>query len=55
MKQLVDDAAAGKKPRLFLIDYSVLAALWDKEEAAANGKTDQRCEHAGRALLFLQQ
>jgi hypothetical protein len=51
LAQHVADAAAGGKPRLFLIDYWLMAAFWGEAPKDLPG----RAEHAGRALLFLQQ
>lgn len=51
LAQLVAEAAAGGKPRLFFIDYMVMDSFWDQVPQDRPG----RCEHAGRALLFLQQ
>lgn len=51
LAQHVADAAAGGKPRLFLIDYWLMAAFWEEAPKDLPG----RAEHAGRALLFLQQ
>ncbi|KAL4458476.1 hypothetical protein ABPG75_013341 [Micractinium tetrahymenae] len=42
-------AAAGSKPRLFMIDYMVLDYFWAQSEGQKN-----RAEHAGRVLLYLQ-
>ncbi|KAL4422175.1 hypothetical protein ABPG77_006864 [Micractinium sp. CCAP 211/92] len=49
LAELVAAAAAGGKPRLFVIDYMVLDHFWAQSESQKN-----RAEHAGRVLLFLQ-
>jgi len=51
LEQLVAAAAAGGKPRLFMLDYWALSAFWGEAPADKAG----RAEHCGRALLFLQQ
>ncbi len=56
LAQLVAEAAAGGKPRLFVQDYWDLSAFW--EEQAANGgkaKGKEMVQHAGRALFYLQK
>jgi hypothetical protein len=47
----VSEAAKGGKPRLFLLDYSLMDAFWGEAPPDAPG----RVEHAGRALLFLKK
>lgn len=51
LEALVAEAAAGGKPRLYWLDYMVMDAFWGEAPQDRPG----RCEHAGRALLFLQQ
>jgi hypothetical protein len=51
LAQLVADAVAGKKPRLYLLDYWLMDTFWAEAPPDAAGRT----EHAGRALFFLQQ
>lgn len=51
LNQLVADAVAGEKPRLYLLDYWLMDTFWAEAPPDAEGRT----EHAGRALFFLQQ
>ncbi|KAF6251343.1 lipoxygenase [Scenedesmus sp. NREL 46B-D3] len=50
MAELVAAAAAGEKPRLFIIDYWGLECFWGDAPDAKD-----RCEHVGRCLMYLQQ
>ena len=50
MKSLVEAAAAGAKPRLYLVDYWDLTVFFTTE-----WKDSDKVLHAGRALLYLQQ
>ncbi|PSC75994.1 lipoxygenase [Micractinium conductrix] len=50
LSKLVAQAAAGAKPRLFMIDYMVPDHFWTESLGEKH-----RAEHAGRALLFLQE
>ena len=43
-------AAAGGKPRLYLMDYWALSAFWDQTAPDAN-----MVQHAGRALFYLRR
>lgn len=62
LEQLVAEAAAGQKPRLYLIDYWGLGHYWhDSSAAAANGNGNasgaapKAVQHAGRALFYLKK
>ncbi|GAB4813772.1 hypothetical protein N2152v2_000818 [Parachlorella kessleri] len=50
MEELVAQAAAGGKPRLYWADYWYLDSFWDQGQPARN-----TAEHAGRIVLFLTQ
>eukprot|EP00775_Hariotina_reticulata_P007328 gene7328-7540_t len=50
LQQLVADAAAGAKPRLFIIDYWVLNYFFAEFAGAKD-----RCEHVGRCIFYLQE
>ncbi len=65
MKELVAAAAAGEKPRLFIIDYfDLLKAFWDLPAPGPSAiddlltrlglaKPTRPEEHTGRALFYL--
>lgn len=55
------EAAAGAKPRLYLIDHWDLSAYWQEaeEEAEAARKAGRKpssaVQHAGRCLFYLRK
>ncbi|KXZ51371.1 hypothetical protein GPECTOR_13g860 [Gonium pectorale] len=53
LEQLVAEAAAGAKPRLFHIDYWDLSAFWD--DAEKKGVKTGMVQHAGRAVFYLRK
>ncbi|PNW74735.1 hypothetical protein CHLRE_12g512300v5 [Chlamydomonas reinhardtii] len=61
LEQLVAEAAAGAKPRLYLIDHWDLSAYWQEaeEEAEAARKAGRKpssaVQHAGRCLFYLRK
>jgi len=50
LQQLVADAAAGGKPRLYYIDYWIMSYFFAEFAGA-----EDRCEHVGRCIFYLQE
>ena len=57
MEGLIAEAAAGAKPRLFLIDCWDLSAFWEAAAAdrAATDSGKQLVQHAGRGVFYLRK
>ncbi|GIL91409.1 hypothetical protein Vretimale_17802 [Volvox reticuliferus] len=54
LEQLVSEAAAGGKPRLYLVDYWALSTFWadmEKDPGMPKGKV----QHAGRVVMYLRK
>ncbi|GLI71453.1 hypothetical protein VaNZ11_016671 [Volvox africanus] len=54
LEELVSEAAAGGKPRLYYVDYWALSTFW--ETAAANNEVQKgKVQHAGRVVMYLRK
>ncbi|GIL59444.1 hypothetical protein Vafri_14121 [Volvox africanus] len=54
LEQLVSEAAAGGKPRLYYVDYWALSTFW--ETAVANNEIQKgKVQHAGRVVMYLRK